>query len=414
MISARPSASSQSRRTIVFYVRHCHRYCYELPTVSDSSLEPEEPADPGPSPASTPPSSDSEDELGSQIGGYVSQHRDEFHLCPHNFLGYRNSTPEHISFIRGLPHHQRDCRPCEDCLDVCFRHDHPCPPIVLAGARSALDNYCNIGCTPYGSYSRPSPLEFRVLHNCPWSSSELDPLIESARRVDRHSTASNLSGRAHDVLQGQLPSRSLDLGSQLGYPRVPFDKSLQVGVVNLFSLLFFFLCSRMKTDLRGYSVSVRGVSKLVPYNCLGGQRPAVYKSKDPEGFESALKCPRVLNPAPPPLPGADRPCNCIRCRDWVFREGRHLQERPPLLGTSFGLRPRAVLEEAARDGLQWYLLSYWDCPNLDWVPAYLRPTISEWPDSVPEHHKTAPRSVTRVPTPVHWIWSVLDQLVKMS
>jgi hypothetical protein len=232
MISQEPSAPSQScSRTIVFYVRHCHQYCYEAPDPTTPPVEPAEPAGPPPWPASTPPSSDDESELGFQIGEFVSQHRDEFHLCPHNFLGHRSSTLENINFIRGLPHNQRDCRPCEDCLDVCFRHNHPCPPLVLTGARGALDTYCTIECVPYGSYSRPSPLEFRVLHNCSWRRDEVDPVIASARQAA-------LSGSG--MRRGLLSPRPGGQANGAGYPRVPFGRSLQVCINLIDNFLFLF------------------------------------------------------------------------------------------------------------------------------------------------------------------------------
>ena len=156
-----------------------------------------------------------------------------------------------------------------------------------------------------------------------------------------------------------------------------------------------------------------GISRSVPFNCLGGHRSSAYKSVSWREFQSAKYCPRPLNPAPPPLPGPDRACNCSRCRDWVVREGRRIHRRP-LMGTSFGLRPRKIVEEAIRDGVHWYLLTYWDCNNLDWVPAYLRDTIEGWPQD-PQDPQNPPEdillSLNHRRFPSHWFWILLDCLV---
>lgn len=161
----------------------------------------------------------------------------------------------------------------------------------------------------------------------------------------------------------------------------------------------------------GHSIHTRGLYFCIPRNCLGGVRPAIFRSTHPREFYSALRCPRPLNPAPPPLPGQDRPCTCPRCRDWVVRDGRRVFTQP-LLGAAFGLRPRRILDEAACDGVRWFLISYWDCVNLDWVPSYLRSSYPDWPDEpdgiIDCNHMV---SLCRVKEPIHWIWVVLNFLV---
>lgn len=161
-------------------------------------------------------------------------------------------------------------------------------------------------------------------------------------------------------------------------------------------------------------LSSRTVPRHIPFNCLGGHRPAAYKSINYRDFESALRCPRALNPAPPNLPGRDRLCTCPRCRDWIIRDGRRILIQP-LLGLNFGLRPRKVLEEAARDGVHWYLVAYWECVNLDWVPSYLKSSFPEWPEEGLEPVDITPMaSVNRTFEPIHWFWILLDHLVCLS
>lgn len=168
----------------------------------------------------------------------------------------------------------------------------------------------------------------------------------------------------------------------------------------------------MLRNYSSYHVSYRGISPLVPFNCLGGHRPPVYRSVNFRKFRAALYCPRSYNPAPPPLPKSDISCNCPRCRDWVLREGRAVQLSRLSLGIHYGLRPRQILEEAVRDGVLWFLVSYWDCLNPDWIPHYLRASLTDWPDP-PNVLPEVDEVLDRVPalTPVSWVWRFLDFLV---
>jgi hypothetical protein len=176
--------------------------------------------------------------------------------------------------------------------------------------------------------------------------------------------------------------------------------------INRYISFFFF---RMSSSLR--HIQSPSISRPIPFNCLGGHRPAIYKSLNPCEFRSSLYCPSSLNPAPPPLPGSDRPCHCRRCSDWALRQGRQVLSGP-LLGTTYGLRPRCVLEEAARDGVHWYLLSYWDCANLDWVPSSLIRTIPSWPTGSASVVDIAGMvSVHRAMQYTRWAWVLLDRLV---
>jgi hypothetical protein len=169
----RSSAPLPPRRTLTLYVRHLHRYYYRAAT-------------PPPSDSQSPDVSTSSDvdydsdsgvAMGYQLGQMVSQHRDEYVLCPHNFFGAPYNTPEYRTFLRDLPHNRRDCRPCSRCFDVCFRHAHPCPPTVLVGTSTSLETFCTPDCVIHGVHSRPYPIDFRRLHNCPWGENERDPLV---------------------------------------------------------------------------------------------------------------------------------------------------------------------------------------------------------------------------------------------
>lgn len=150
-------SGQQTPRVVVRYVRHIHKYSYTA-TPSPPVLEEEDVGSEGRSP-------DQGRGLGYQLGSSVHQLREEFHICPHNFLPGLHSQ-EYRDSIYSLPHSRRDCRPCFACVDVWFEHNHACPPVVVANTVSTMGWQCNSRCMIYGLNCRPRRGEFPALHHC--------------------------------------------------------------------------------------------------------------------------------------------------------------------------------------------------------------------------------------------------------
>jgi hypothetical protein len=161
-------------RHLVYYVKYAHRYQYQATPMTPQRMADEMEADQaeraGLTARSSPRSPDDIDScprLGWQLYESVFQSRIEFRPCVHNFAGPMGSSSEYRDFIHGLPHHQRECYPCEICIGVVFRHYHPCPPLVLEGLNGAPESHCNSHCIASGLRSRILPSLFRELHHCP-------------------------------------------------------------------------------------------------------------------------------------------------------------------------------------------------------------------------------------------------------
>lgn len=172
-------------RRLVYYVKHAHRYHYRATPMTSQQIADEIEANQAERAGLAPRSSlrsqeyfDSCSRLGWQLHESVFQSRLEFHPCVHNFVGPMGASLEYRDFIHGLPHHQRECYPCEICIGVVFHHYHPCPPLVLEGLNGAPESYCTSHCIASGLRSRLLPSLFRELHHCP------DPPAEGSSRAN--------------------------------------------------------------------------------------------------------------------------------------------------------------------------------------------------------------------------------------
>jgi hypothetical protein len=165
-----------SARVLVTYVRHVHRYSYLALPVHPPPFSDENGAEghPEASTAEDGGQGASDDRgggrnMGYRLGSMVHQLRENYEICPHNFRFPGRSTMEFREALYALEHSRRDCRPCGQCVDVWFEHDHVCPPVMLSGTANMMGNFCTNRCIMYGVNCRPHPLQLRALHHCPGS-----------------------------------------------------------------------------------------------------------------------------------------------------------------------------------------------------------------------------------------------------
>lgn len=194
------SDSFTSFRYHVRYVRHIHEYTF---------------------PVSADPSGNSGDEpicgveQAMQVGEWIFQRRENYVVCNHNVPNFpwlpTSWEYNYFSFLRGLPHLQRDCRPCGKCYDVLIQHCHACPPSVVGGSQLLLEGGCTVDCMVKGRNSRPSWSHLRRAHHCPWVPGERDPLMLAQQYCARsRAMAFANANRRGDSSRRLLRSTSVD------------------------------------------------------------------------------------------------------------------------------------------------------------------------------------------------------------